>query len=117
MQPKILIGRTKLRGLNEFCYRGSILSNYALMAKELENHTKMPACLLASWRPGAGAELPGILKERTKAGGSHVLVHTPGFECKSESGYLNRRVILSCFFSLSLSSLFVLPNGSDVTWF
>ena len=48
MQAKILIGRTKLKALNEFCYRGSILSNHALIAKELENHTKKSACLLAS---------------------------------------------------------------------
>lgn len=81
MQPKILIGRTKLKALNEFCYRGSILSNYALIAKELENHTKKPACLLASWRPRAGAELPSILKERINIGVSqNPCANSPGFQ-------------------------------------
>lgn len=64
MQAEIFIGRTKLKALNEFCYRGSILSNHALIAKELENHTKKPACLLASWRPGFGAKLPNTIKEK-----------------------------------------------------
>lgn len=70
MQAKVLIGRTKQKALNEFCYRGSILSNHALITKELENRTKKPACLLASWRPGFGAELPNTLKERINIRGS-----------------------------------------------
>lgn len=84
MQPKILIGRTKLKALNEFCYRGSILSNYALIAKELENHTKKAACLLASWRPGSGAQLSNSLKDRINIRVSQNPVHTlQAFQCES----------------------------------
>jgi hypothetical protein len=84
MQPKILIGRTKLKALNEFCYRSSILSNYALIAKELENHTKKPACLLAGWESGSNAKLPDILKERTDSEVSQNPVQTlQTFQCES----------------------------------
>lgn len=84
MRPKILIGRTKLKALNEFCYRGSILSNYALIAKELENHTKKPACLLASQKSESGAELPNLLKKRISIAVSQNLVHTlQVFGCES----------------------------------
>lgn len=43
---QILIGRTKPNALNESCYHGDKLSNYALIAKELGNHTWKPACLV-----------------------------------------------------------------------
>lgn len=84
MRPKILIGRTKLKARNEFCYRSSILSNYALIAKELENHTKKPACLLASQKSESGAELPNLLKKRISIAVSQNLVHTlQVFGCES----------------------------------
>ena len=105
MQAKILIGRTKQKALNEFCYRGSILSNHALIAKELENHTKKPACLLASWRPGFGAELPDILKERINIGGSQEslckLCRHWGVNPRAER-CMNLRVIFSSFFVFPL---------------
>lgn len=68
MQLKIFIDRIKLKVFNEFCYRGSILLNYVLIVKELENYIKKLVCFLVSWRLRVGVEFLNILKERINIG-------------------------------------------------
>ena len=77
MQPKLLIGRTKLKALNEFCYLGSMPSNYALIARELGNHTKKPACLLASWSCGLVLSFPKFSRREGTSEKAKILMQTP----------------------------------------